>query len=154
MIALMRKGGTLLTMAPFLHMARVGLHGTTRIYSSLMLTFNVLPSEYVITGRREALQEPELEYRVHLMDLASDDRHSMQLDPQYTPNPTVNEWLSCAFCLPPDMEIAYGSRFVTITCAIPYFAFAVLFRSSRTKSSSLFCIIEIVSPSILNISLR
>ena len=152
----MRKGVTLplLTLAPFLHMTRVGLHGTTQIYSSLMLTFNVLPSEYVITGRREFLQEPELQHRVHLVDLASDDRHNMQLDPQYIPNPTVNERLSCTFCIPPDMDIAYGSRFVTVMCAIPYLAFAVLFRSSRMKSSSLFCMIETVSPFILNVSLR
>ncbi|KAI0250894.1 hypothetical protein BJV78DRAFT_1275616 [Lactifluus subvellereus] len=62
---------------------------------------------YVITGRRESLQEPKLEFWVHLMDLASDDRHSMQLDPQYTPNPAVNERLSCAFRLPLDMNIAF-----------------------------------------------
>ncbi|KAI0253468.1 hypothetical protein BJV78DRAFT_1153084 [Lactifluus subvellereus] len=50
--------------------------------------------EYVITGRRESPQEPKLEFWVHLTDLASDDRHNMQLDPQYTPNPAVNERLS------------------------------------------------------------
>ena len=52
-----------------------------------------------------------------MMDLASEDRHNMQLDPQYTPNPVVNERLSSAFCLPLDMDIAYD--FVTVTCAIP-----------------------------------
>jgi hypothetical protein len=75
-----------------------------------MLTFNVLnvlPSENVITDRREALQEPELEFWIHRVDLTSDDRHNMQLDPQCTPIPAVNEWLSCASCLPLDMDIAY-----------------------------------------------
>ncbi|KAI0253465.1 hypothetical protein BJV78DRAFT_1153081 [Lactifluus subvellereus] len=71
--------------------------------------------EYVITGRRESPQEPKLEFWVHLMDLASDDRHNMQLDPQYTPNPAVNERLSCAFRLPLDMDIAYESHFVAVT---------------------------------------
>jgi hypothetical protein len=64
-----------------------------------------LGSEYVITGRKEALHGPYLEYWVHPMDLTSDDRHDMQLSPQHIPNPTVNERLSCAFLLPPGVPI-------------------------------------------------
>ncbi|KAH9047481.1 hypothetical protein EDB83DRAFT_2317547 [Lactarius deliciosus] len=39
--------------------------------------------EYVVTGRQEVLQEPRLEYWVYPMDLTSDDKHNMQLDPNF-----------------------------------------------------------------------
>ena len=64
----------------------------------------------MITGRRQAFQEPKLEIWVHLMDLTSDDKHNMQLDPNYIPNPVVNDRLSSGFHIPITMNIAYGSE--------------------------------------------
>ena len=98
-----------------------------------MLTFDVLRSEYMITGRREALQEPKLEFWVHLIGLPSDDRHNVQLDPQCTPNPAVNKQLSCEFHLPLDMDITYESYSITVMCAIPYGAFVASPRSSKNE---------------------
>ncbi|KAI0246219.1 hypothetical protein BJV78DRAFT_1286673 [Lactifluus subvellereus] len=63
--------------------------------------------EYWVTGRREALQGPKLEFSVHLMNLTSDDRQNMQLDPKYIPKPTVNDRLSSAFYVPIGMDIAF-----------------------------------------------
>ncbi|KAH9047121.1 hypothetical protein EDB84DRAFT_1462824 [Lactarius hengduanensis] len=63
--------------------------------------------EYVVTGRQEVLQEPRLEYWVYPMDLTSDDKHNMQLDPKYIPQPTVNNRLSSAFHLPIGVNVAF-----------------------------------------------
>ncbi|KAI9444051.1 hypothetical protein H4582DRAFT_1918933 [Lactarius indigo] len=62
--------------------------------------------EYMVTGRQEALQEPRLEYWVYPTDLTSDDKHNMQLDPRFIPQPTVNNRLSSAFHLPIGVNIA------------------------------------------------
>jgi hypothetical protein len=43
------------------------------------------------------------------MDLTSDDKHSMQLDPDFVPSPVVNERLSSRFHIPTFMNFAYES---------------------------------------------
>ncbi|KAI0302831.1 hypothetical protein B0F90DRAFT_1809754 [Multifurca ochricompacta] len=48
-----------------------------------------------------------LEFWTHPIDLTSDDKHSMQLDPQYIPNPTVNDRLSSMFHVPVGTDIAF-----------------------------------------------
>ena len=48
-----------------------------------------------------------MEYWVFPTDLASDDKHNMQLDPKYIPQPIVNNRLSSAFHLPIGVNIAY-----------------------------------------------
>ncbi|KAI0250873.1 hypothetical protein BJV78DRAFT_1393001 [Lactifluus subvellereus] len=63
--------------------------------------------EYIITGYRKAHVVPEIEWRVHLMDLTNDDSHNIQLDPTYIPTPTVNDRLSSIFHIPVDMDIAF-----------------------------------------------
>ncbi|KAI0302897.1 hypothetical protein B0F90DRAFT_1935607 [Multifurca ochricompacta] len=63
--------------------------------------------EYWITGRRDALQGPRLQFWIHLMDLTSDDKQTIQLDPKHIPNPTVNGRLSSAFYLPIGVDIAF-----------------------------------------------
>ncbi|KAI0280129.1 hypothetical protein BGY98DRAFT_965783 [Russula aff. rugulosa BPL654] len=63
--------------------------------------------EYLFTGHREATQAPRLRLKVHLMDLTSDDKHNMQLDPKYIPRPITNDRLSPSFCIPIDMDIAF-----------------------------------------------
>ncbi|KAI0297433.1 hypothetical protein BC826DRAFT_1096771, partial [Russula brevipes] len=63
--------------------------------------------EYVITGRRQVVQESKLEICVHLMDLTSDDKHNMQLDPNYIPSPAVNDRLSSHFFIPVTTNIAF-----------------------------------------------
>jgi len=47
------------------------------------------------------------------MDLTSDDKHNMQLDPECIPYSAVNDRLSTGFYVPITMNIAYGSDLVT-----------------------------------------
>ena len=72
----------------------------------------------MVTGRLEVLQGPRVEYWVFPTDLASDDKHNMQLDPMYIPQPTVNNRLSSVFHLPIGVNIAYDSSSVMLF--IPY----------------------------------
>ena len=51
-----------------------------------------------------------MEYWVFPTDLPSDDKHNMQLDLKYIPQPTVNSRLSSAFHLPIGVDIAYDSN--------------------------------------------
>jgi hypothetical protein len=47
------------------------------------------------------------------MDSTSDDKRNMQLDPDYIPNPAVNDRLPTGFYVPITMNIPYGSDLVT-----------------------------------------
>jgi hypothetical protein len=107
-------------------------------------------SEYVITGRRQALQEPKLEIWVHLMDLTSDDRHNMQLDPVYIPSPALNDRLSSGFYIPITMTIAYAPDILSRYSA-SHESFTASISCLKTESSSLFCLTETESPSILSV---
>jgi hypothetical protein len=68
--------------------------------------------EYRVTGRVDTLEEPKLEFRVHLMDLTSDDKHSLQLDPKHVPKPTVSDRRSGIFNLSVDVRVVYEFDFV------------------------------------------
>ena len=62
-----------------------------------------------ITGRLEVLQmhqESQLRLSIHPIDLTSDDRHSMQMDPNHIPTPTINDRLSSSFRLSASVEPA------------------------------------------------
>ncbi|KAI9452888.1 hypothetical protein BJY52DRAFT_1124024 [Lactarius psammicola] len=66
--------------------------------------------DYRVTGRCEMPkmhQVPQIELWVHPMDLTSDDRHNMQLDPKYVPTPTINDRLSTSFRLSTSVEPAF-----------------------------------------------
>ncbi|KAI9443823.1 hypothetical protein H4582DRAFT_1807697 [Lactarius indigo] len=63
--------------------------------------------DYRLTGRREELQPPQIRLLVHPMELTSDDRHNMQLDPTYIPTPKIDDRLSSSFHLPPWAELAF-----------------------------------------------
>jgi hypothetical protein len=89
---------------------------------------NAYISEYRVTGRLEVLQRPRMAYWVFPMDLPSDDKHNMQLDPKYTPQPIVNNRLASAFHLPIDVNIAYGSS--SFMPLVPYLT--VLFQLLST----------------------
>ena len=52
-------------------------------------------------------QVPQIECRVHLIDLTSDDRHNMQLNSKYVPTPTINDRLSSSFRLSTSVEPTY-----------------------------------------------
>jgi hypothetical protein len=82
-----------------------------RVFTLHWLT---LWAEYWITGRRETLKDQELEFRVHLMDLSSDDKHNLQLDAKYIPGPIVNDRFSSPFHMPMTMDIAYESDSVLL----------------------------------------
>ena len=51
-------------------------------------------------------------------DLPSDDKHNMQLDPKYIPQPTVNNRLSSAFHITIGVNIAYDAS--SIILLVPY----------------------------------
>ncbi|KAI9443938.1 hypothetical protein H4582DRAFT_1807523, partial [Lactarius indigo] len=64
--------------------------------------------DYIVTGRLEMPpQVPRTELCVHPMDLTSEDKHNMQLDPKYVPTPTINDRLSSSFCLSISAGIAF-----------------------------------------------
>ena len=67
-----------------------------------------------MTGRIEELEEPNFEFRVHLIDLTSDDRHNMQLNPEHIPNPVVGDRRSGVFHLPLGHHIVYVTNFVNL----------------------------------------
>jgi hypothetical protein len=71
-----------------------------------------------MTGRRETPKDQELEFRVHLMNVSSDDTQKMQLDAKYIPGPIVNDRLSSRFHMPMTMDIAYESDSVVLTARI------------------------------------
>ena len=65
--------------------------------------------DFELTGRWEApheRQRPLIKLWIHLMDLTSEDRHNMQLEPKHIPTPTINDRLSSSFCFPPEAELA------------------------------------------------
>ena len=67
-----------------------------------------------MTSRTEVLEEPNLEFRVHFMDLTSDDRHNMQLNSKHIPNPVVSDRRSGVFHLPLGHRIVFVSNFVNL----------------------------------------
>ncbi|KAH8993666.1 hypothetical protein EDB83DRAFT_2325213 [Lactarius deliciosus] len=65
---------------------------------------------FKLTGRREepeVHQMPEIKLWVHLMELTSEDRHNMQMDPKHIPTPTINERLSSSFQVSPLAELIF-----------------------------------------------
>ena len=62
---------------------------------------------YFISGRKETLQNQEIEYDVHILRLLTDQKHNLQLDPSYVPVPVLNERLSYSFHLPSDTVVMW-----------------------------------------------
>jgi hypothetical protein len=87
------------------------------------------------------------------MDLTSDDKHSMQLNPDYVPSPVVNERLSTRFHIPMFMNIAYESL-CYIARAVPYGNFADSIKFLKMENYSLFFLTEKGFPFISIISMR
>lgn len=65
--------------------------------------------EYKVTGHRTELEEPKLRFRVHHMDLTSDDKEGMKLNSKHLPNPMVRDQRSDEFHLPLGLRVVYGS---------------------------------------------
>jgi hypothetical protein len=65
--------------------------------------------EYEVTGRRTELEEPKLRFQVHHIDLTSDDKERMKLNPKHLPIPIVNDRRSDQFHLLLGLRIVYGS---------------------------------------------
>jgi len=108
--------------------------------------------EYKVTGRRNELKEPKLRFRVHHMDLTSDDKERMKLNPKHLPNPNVGDRRSGEFHLPLGLRVVWvQSREIACLCVnrMPVSAFK---SSSRMKNSSSFSLIETSTPFILSIS--
>ncbi|KAH9056526.1 hypothetical protein EDB87DRAFT_1636600 [Lactarius vividus] len=64
-------------------------------------------TEYKVSGRREAPEEPKLEFWVHLVGLSSEDKHNMQSNRKHIPHPTVNAQLSSRFYVPIGLDIVF-----------------------------------------------
>ncbi|KAH8979281.1 hypothetical protein EDB92DRAFT_1980226 [Lactarius akahatsu] len=65
---------------------------------------------FKLTGRREEPEVhrmPEIKLWVHLMELTSEDRHNMQMDPKHIPTPTINDRLSSSFQVSPLAELIF-----------------------------------------------
>ena len=56
-----------------------------------------LPDSYFVSGRRESLQNQEIEYHVHRLSLLAHQRHNLQLDTSYVPTPVLNKRFSQSF---------------------------------------------------------
>ncbi|KAH8977864.1 hypothetical protein EDB86DRAFT_3157238 [Lactarius hatsudake] len=63
---------------------------------------------YEISGRRESLQGDEIEYRIHLLHLRSDDSHKVQLDPSYVPIPILEKRLTHSFRVSSSTVVKYA----------------------------------------------
>ncbi|KAH9005432.1 hypothetical protein EDB86DRAFT_2825090 [Lactarius hatsudake] len=65
---------------------------------------------FKLTGRREEPemhQMPEIKLWVHLMELTSEDRNNMQMDPKHIPTLTINDRLSSSFQVLPWAELIF-----------------------------------------------
>jgi hypothetical protein len=65
---------------------------------------------YIIRGKKEIMQDQEIEYTVHILRLQADERHNLQLDSSYVPTPVLNERLSQSFHVPSETVV----KFVTM----------------------------------------
>ncbi|KAI9443992.1 hypothetical protein H4582DRAFT_2095349 [Lactarius indigo] len=63
---------------------------------------------YFISGRKETLQNQEVEYKIHILRLLADQKHNLQLDPSYVPIPVLNERLSQSFHVPSETVVKYA----------------------------------------------
>ncbi|KAH8977868.1 hypothetical protein EDB86DRAFT_3091364 [Lactarius hatsudake] len=63
---------------------------------------------YFIGGRKETLQNQEVEYKIHILRLLADQKHNLQLDPSYVPVPVLNERLSQSFRVPSETVVKYA----------------------------------------------
>ena len=63
------------------------------------------PDSYFVSGRRESLQNQEIEYQVHHLSLLADQRHNLQLDSSYVPTPVLNERFSQSFRIPSEIIV-------------------------------------------------
>ncbi|KAI9462918.1 hypothetical protein BJY52DRAFT_1221931 [Lactarius psammicola] len=63
---------------------------------------------YSISGRKETLQDQEIEYSIHILRLLADQRHNLQLDPSYVPIPVLNEQLPQSFHIPSETIVKYA----------------------------------------------
>jgi hypothetical protein len=63
---------------------------------------------YDISGSRESLQEDEIEYRIHLLHLRTDESQKVQLDPSYVPTPILEKRLTHSFRVSSSTVVKYG----------------------------------------------
>jgi hypothetical protein len=89
--------------------------------------------EYTISGHREVLEEPKLEFRVHIIDLTSDDRQSIQFNPKHIPHPATNDRRSSVFHLPIGPRIVYEYYFLRLSSLASsyFFSFSQLLENEK-----------------------
>ncbi|KAI9450278.1 hypothetical protein BJY52DRAFT_1215556, partial [Lactarius psammicola] len=68
------------------------------------------PDSYFISGRKESLQNQEIEYSVHTLrfPVLADQRHNLQLDPSYVPIPVLDDKRSQSFHIPLETVVKYA----------------------------------------------
>jgi hypothetical protein len=89
---------------------------------------------YKVTGRRAELERPKLRFQVHHMDLTSDDRERMKLDPKHLPNPIFSDIRSNEFHLPLGLRVVYGSGPALLACVLIECSFQ-LSKASREQKT-------------------
>ncbi|KAI9455154.1 hypothetical protein BJY52DRAFT_1122135, partial [Lactarius psammicola] len=63
---------------------------------------------YTISGRKESVQNQEIEYKIHVLRLFAEQKHNLQLDPSYVPIPVLNERLSQSFRVSTETVVKYA----------------------------------------------
>ncbi|KAI9444004.1 hypothetical protein H4582DRAFT_2189914 [Lactarius indigo] len=120
---------------------------------------------FYISGRKESLQEDEIEYRIHLLRLRADESQKVQLDPSYIPAPILEERLAHSFRVSSSTVVKYahlleGSRILVclvdphgnitiyleslsrINAAIQMQSFSKLFHRDKIGETCLFALDE------------
>lgn len=63
---------------------------------------------YLISAQRQTRIMSTFEYRLSILEIPSDHRHNVQLDPTFVPTPSVNSRRSIEFTLPPHRRILHS----------------------------------------------
>ncbi|KAI0052041.1 hypothetical protein FA95DRAFT_1484280 [Auriscalpium vulgare] len=67
---------------------------------NLSLIVHHYTDSYQLTGRKDTLSNPEIEYCIQPFSLSAEHRHAIQLDLRFVPSPLINPRLSYSFSLP------------------------------------------------------
>lgn len=80
---------------------------TSVVYIDGVQKLSSWSQEYKVTGRRTEIEEHKLRFRVHHMDLTSDDKERMKLNLRHLPNPIVSDQRSHEFHLPLGLRVVF-----------------------------------------------
>ncbi|KAG0701346.1 hypothetical protein DFH29DRAFT_990130 [Suillus ampliporus] len=81
-------------------LSQTGHYVHTFVIDSVKETRNRYQLQLHISGRREHIQDPMLEFSIHLMQLTEYDQHSLKMDPSVIPSPKFTGRQTHSFKLP------------------------------------------------------